>query len=72
MPRYIGESPRERYWERNGRWYHLLSNGRSFPTMEAAKMDYQLQRPVGWADTPIGAFTVFIIFVLFVLICRWL
>lgn len=45
------------YWDRNGRWYHLLSNGRSFPTLEAAERDYQLQRPVGWADTPIGAFT---------------
>lgn len=72
MPRYYGEGPREIYRKRNGRWYHLLSNGRSFPTMEAAKMDYQLQRPVGWADTPMGAFTVFILFVLLVLICRWL
>ena len=72
MPRYIGEGPREMYWERDGRWYHLLSKGRSFPTMEAAKRDYQLQRPVGWADTLMGAFTVFILFVLFVLICRWL
>ena len=72
MARYYGEGPKEMYWERNGRWYHLLSNGRSFPTLEAAKLDYQLQRPVGWVDTPIGAFTVFICFVLFVLICRCL
>lgn len=61
MARYYGEGHKEMYWERNGR---------SFPTLEAAKRDYQLQRPVGWADTPIGAFTVFICFVLFVLICR--
>ena len=72
MPKYIGEVPGEMYWERNGRWYHLLSNGRSFSTMEDAKRDFQLQHPVGWADTPIGAFTVFICFVLFVLICRCL
>jgi hypothetical protein len=70
MARYYGEGTREVYWERNGRWYHLLSNGRSFFTLEAAKRAYQLYRPVGWADTPIGAFTVFIFFVLFVLICR--
>ncbi len=58
------------YWERNGRWYHLLGEGRSFPSLEAAKRDYQLQRPVGSADTPAGAFAVFILFVLFGLICR--
>ena len=64
MARYYGEGPREVYWERNGRWYHLLSNGRSFPTMEAAKRDYQLQRPVGWLDTPTGAVALFILFVI--------
>lgn len=51
MVRYYGEGHKEMYWERNGR---------SFPTLEASKRDYQLQRPFGWTDTPIGAFTVFI------------
>lgn len=40
MPRYYGEGFREMYWTRNGKWYHSLSDGRSFETYEEAKHDY--------------------------------
>lgn len=40
MPRYYGEGPREMYWARDGKWYHSLSDCRSFKTYEEAKRDY--------------------------------
>lgn len=40
MPKYVGEGYRELYWQRNGKWFHGLSNGKSFDTLEDAKQDY--------------------------------
>lgn len=55
MPRYIGEGPREMYWQDGmGKWHHACGKGKSFDTMEDAKADYDSQGHVGVIDTPIG------------------
>lgn len=46
MPRYIGEGFREMYWQRGGRWYHRMSGGKSFDSLEAARADYDAMHRV--------------------------
>lgn len=70
MPRYIGEGPQEMYWERDGKWYHLLGNGKAFDTHEAAERDYQSKRRRGFVDTVPGAILSFLGFVLLALLCK--
>lgn len=70
MPRYYGEGPREVYWERDGKWYHLLGNGKAFDTLEAAERDYERKRPIGFVDTVPGAILSFLGFVLLALLCK--
>lgn len=59
MPRYIGEGPREMYWQDSqGKWHHTLGNGKSFDSMKDAEDDYKSQGHVGWVDTPQGVICI--------------
>lgn len=70
MPRYYGEGPKEVYWERDGKWYHLLGHGKAFDTREAAERDYHNQRPRGFIDTVPGAIAAFVAVVILAILCK--
>lgn len=70
MPRYIGEEPHEMYWERDGKWYHALGNGKTFDTHEAATCDYHSKRHHGFVDTVPGAIVTFVAVVILAILCK--
>lgn len=61
MPRVYGNRNREMYWQRDGKWLHLYSSGRTFDTLDEARDDYIKTAPGGLADPFVGYVLVMMI-----------
>ena len=55
MHRYIGEGPREMYWQRpDGKWTHAQAGGKFWDSMQDAEKHYQSLHKDQWIYQLLG------------------